>query len=208
MADDPLDTPVHEGLYQGTPIQELAQTGATTEGCPYSVPTPEKPLLPEPKVELSPVAKFSPFAQLPKVQVPKHARSEALKTRLRVLYATVPPLPDDKKPDCDSCSAACCRAFLVFLSKEEYESGLYGKHAVKVSREAAQQLKTSYPSLAVAAEASSSGFVYLLEGPLGVQCPFLSAAAGCTIYDDRPLVCRSYTCVGDARITESMKTFR
>tara|TARA_R100001244_G_scaffold36778_2_gene33641 strand:- start:18191 stop:18835 length:645 start_codon:yes stop_codon:yes gene_type:complete len=203
MADNPCKQPVHEALYRPTLLDTLTKEGRLDQDAPFSIKTPAKVQLP--KKERSPVAKFNPLSALSKVSVPKNTRSMALRTRLRVLYDTIPPLEPEKVPDCSSCSGACCRIFLVFLTQEEYESGFYGDAAVRVTEESARQLTQSYPALAAAIKHSSTGAVYLLEGPEGVVCPFLSETNSCGIYEDRPLVCRTYTCVDDLRVTEEMK---
>lgn len=136
---------------------------------------------------------------------------KSTKLRLRVLHDRVPPLPKDKVPPCDECEAApCCTIFTVQLTKLEYESGIYGKHAVKFPVEVLEQFQGKMGEL-VAPNAPELFLLkhdtpqYLLEGIRGAPCPFLGENNRCTIYNDRPLVCRTYTCVGDPRITSEMR---
>jgi Fe-S-cluster containining protein len=126
---------------------------------------------------------------------------------LRVKLSRVKPIPEEKKPPCKSCkTSACCTQFLVELTKEEYESGLYHPYTAKITAEQINQLS----GLAGAFLKLKGGVVvprtyYILgEGP-GEPCPFLREDKGCGIYDHRPLVCRTYTCVGDDRINDGIR---
>ncbi len=141
------------------------------------------------------------------------AKQSVLRTRLRVMHDSVPKVPAELAPPCHECkTAACCRAFLVDITREEYESGLYGDHAIKLTPEMQEQLSLSPTSwLAFAAAQGSSMFagrsenMYVLEGLMGQPCPFLKADNKCGIYEYRPLTCRVYTCVGDSRVTQRMR---
>lgn len=129
--------------------------------------------------------------------------------RLRVLNDRLPEIPEDKKPPCESCKAApCCKAFLVELSKSEYESGLYEEYAVEITPEIEKQLHTQGLALTMLGSPVSCGegvSKYYLEGGIWDACPFLQEDNRCGIYENRPLTCRVYTCVGDKRITQEMR---
>lgn len=42
-----------------------------------------------------------------------------------------------------------------------------------------------------------------LQKPLGIRCPHLSDSCQCTIYDDRPAVCRSYRADSFCRLIDA-----
>ena len=155
---------------------------------------------PQPKAPAPEKRKLAPH-QLLGQQASQARRSDALKTRLRVFWDRVPP-PDDNPP-CDTCkTSVCCSAFVIQLTKQEYDSGLYAENAVevkpgKVSGRALALVTVGIPDLP-----SLKDTGYYLEGPLGVSCTFLGAQGECTIYEDRPIVCRTYSCVSDKRITQ------
>jgi len=80
--------------------------------------------------------------------------------------------------DCDSrykqCGGACCRLYDVFLTNDEVRSGKYRW------------------DLAVP---------YRLERQADGSCTYLDLETlKCTIWDDRPHVCRGYSCVPDENI--------
>ena len=83
------------------------------------------------------------------------------------------------------------------LTQLEYESGLYAPYAVKISEEVAKQLQAAGFITSIV---TTMGYSYVLEGPLNEMCPFFDN--GCTIYNNRPYTCRSYSCVNDPRITQ------
>jgi Fe-S-cluster containining protein len=205
---DVLKKPVHKTLHNSTPIDDLAKDGKITS-TPFGVnPAPEKQPLPKEE-------KPRPVSSVPKFNTPKLGivnrvqENTVLRTKLRVLHESIPPLAKDKKPPCASCkTAACCRAFVVSLSQKEYESGLYGDQAIKITPEIAKQLQGSAVALMMLTAPSVrlvKDTQYFLEGKVGDPCPFLGEDNSCTIYNDRPIVCRTYTCVDDPRITQEMR---
>lgn len=133
------------------------------------------------------------------------------RVKLKVIYDSPKlKLPKEAIPDCKNCKTqACCVAFIVQLTPLEYDSGIFGDKAIKITREAAEQLKNSnvlYYSmmqLGGVLDKDRNEF-YFLEGSVGRACPYLGDN-GCTIYNDRPLTCRGYTCTYDERITQEIK---
>lgn len=201
---DVLKKPVHTALIPLTHIQTLQAEGKLPKNA-VSLETPEPIGLPQNK----PVA--TSRMKLPISGASEIFRKEKMKTRLRVLYDKVPSIPKDKKPPCDTCTEApCCKAFMVELTQDEYDSGLFADYAVKLTEEARNQLKFNVGTVILSLNALplllSRDDVYYLEGEAGQPCPYLDNKNRCTIYNDRPVVCRSYTCVGDSRITEQMRT--
>lgn len=203
MSEDILKKPVHLAILKPTHIQKLANEGKLRDA-PFSVPANVQQVqLPEPVKE-----KTSTLG-LEKLERPKVIQSDLFKKNkkqlnLRVLHDRVPPLPDHLKPPCSSCkTAACCSAFAVNISKEEYESGLYGDAAVQLTPEMYKQLRSNFLLPVMAGLPFKPD--YFLEGKIGDPCPFLTTENSCGIYDIRPTTCRTYTCVGDPRITEGMR---
>lgn len=127
------------------------------------------------------------------------------RVKLRLFHANAP-VP--KKAPCESCkSAACCKAFLVRITEEEYKSGLYDPHVVAFDEAVVEQLQSEFLLPAMASVPNllqTPGKQYYLEGAVDQPCPFLKDNK-CSIYEDRPYVCRTYTCVDDPRITEQLR---
>lgn len=191
---------VHPILYKPTELQKLAAKKPLLENA-VSLHPSEIPSLPasenKPKTYITGTRAISP------------AHKIRARVKLQVLYDRIPPLAPERVPDCQACvSKACCKSFMVELTKDEYESGIYD-YAVKFTKESIDQLKFNNMrkySLMQAASIFSSGrdTQYFLEGSIGRACPYLDET-GCTIYADRPMVCRSYTCKGDTRITDAIR---
>jgi Fe-S-cluster containining protein len=100
---------------------------------------------------------------------------------------------------------------MVNITPEEYSSGLYGEYAVKLTHQDAKNLGSGrftqlatmrMPTIYTMKEGESQ---YFLEGPVGTPCPMLQEDGKCGIYEKRPITCRTYTCVGDDRITQDMR---
>lgn len=200
-SNEAIKREVHPALYKPTHIQKVEATGQLGDTL-VSVKTPNPPVLPKKE-------RKKPRRHLP-VMDTSSLKKQLAKTSLRRRYTTIPPLPPELTPDCASCkTSACCSSFMVDLTKEEYESGLYGDYAVKMTKEAIQQLKNSDAirfsmlQLGDILEREQEEY-YFLEGSVGKPCPLLGEN-GCTIYKDRPLTCRTYTCVMDPRITQGMR---
>lgn len=199
MTDDVLKKPVHVALLRTTTLEQLAATqkiGVT----PFGVdPTTERVHLPQAKKE-------RPYH----IDIPKAANYAKLakkRVQLRVVHDRIPAVPVDKQPPCSSCkTAACCRVFVVNLTELEYESGVYGDSAVKLTPEIYQQLQSRFAQTVMLTAPRNTGETsYYLEGSIGQPCPFLLDDNRCGIYENRPRTCRVYTCVGDPRITEGMR---
>jgi len=73
------------------------------------------------------------------------------------------------------CAAACCCEWVIGLSVEEYNSGLYKAEESSLSREKPYQLKKG------------------IDG----ACIYLDDDSRCRIYENRPKVCRDYICQGE-----------
>lgn len=131
-------------------------------------------------------------------------RKTMLRTKLRVLHESVP--PPEETPPCDTCKTApCCSAFVVPLTPEEYESGIYGDYAVKLLKKDFENIQGLEWALTVMTAGNIKKDAYLLEGRMGEPCPFLQEDNRCGIYEKRPVTCRAYSCVGDSRITQGMR---
>lgn len=195
---DVLKKPVHLALLRPTELDKLAANKKIGQ-TPYGV---------NPKVDAQPLP-VEPKPERYKVPVPKIPTVKAVKNqiKLKVLHDRVPPIPADKIPPCSTCkTAACCHVFVVNIDEMEYESGLYGDAAVKLTPEMYKQLRGKFilPQMLTAPRPTGAD-AYYLEGKIGEPCPFLTEDKKCGIYDIRPKTCRAYTCVGDPRITEGMR---
>jgi Fe-S-cluster containining protein len=206
MSDDILKKPVHLAILKPTHIQKLAEAGKLPAS-PYGLnPAVEQAPLPAPTVE-----KANSLG-LGKLLKPQVAQSDLLKKnkkqlQLRIIHDRIPPLSPEKVPPCNSCkTAACCVAFAVNITQQEYDSGLYGDAAVALTPDMHKQLQSKFLLSAVYGSPKIRDKpAYFLDGKIGEPCPFLTADKRCGIYDIRPATCRTYTCVGDSRITEGMR---
>jgi Fe-S-cluster containining protein len=199
MSDDLLKKPVHIALLRPTQLEKLAAEGKIAQtqfgvdpngsGQPLPVEQKEKPY----KVALP--------------KAPNYAKTAKKQVQLRVIHNSVPPIPAELQPPCGTCkTAACCYVFVVNIDELEYEAGIYGDAAVKLTPEMYQQLRGRFVlAQMVTAPRASKKPGYYLEGKIGEPCPFLTKDNKCGIYDIRPKTCRVYTCVGDPRITEGMR---
>ena len=204
---DILEKPVHIAVLKPSYIQELEKQGKLKSGG-VILKTPVEAKLPVQKP--APKKKsFNPLAGIDTKSGANLSKQAGIRTKLRILYDRVPPPSEDAVPPCDSCKASpCCKAFLVSLTPAEYESGVYGDYAIEITQEQVKQLqgRLLLPTTAtMPIHDSNAKDQYYLEGRIGEACPFLQEDQSCGIYDDRPLVCRVYTCVGDDRITQKMR---
>ena len=195
-----LKKPVHIALLRPTQLDKLAadhKIEASSFGVDPAVKTAALPTERTEKLGYS-IPKASQYAKTAKKQV-----------QLRVIHDNVPPIPEDKTPPCSTCkTATCCKVFVVNIEELEYESGLYGDSAIKFTPEMFQQLRSKFLALQMVAaprQVAGDKPAYYLEGKIGEPCPFLTEDMKCGIYDIRPITCRVYSCVGDARITEDMR---
>lgn len=205
MSDDVLKRPVHLAILKPSHIQRLAEEGkikATRFGLDPNIKPPALP---------APVPQKKNVLNLPKFNKQVVESSSLVKLsqkqiKLQIMHERVKaPTPT---PPCDTCkTAACCRAFVVNITEDEYESGLYGESAIKLTKEIYQQLRSRYLQVTMVGAPIYPGAqaAYYLDGKIGEACPFLGADNRCGIYDIRPITCRSYSCLGDARITEGMR---
>lgn len=203
---DVLKEPVHVAIVRPTHVQALSErlpSGGVVRTAP---PAPKLPQAEKKR----PPSRFQGLNMKASTNLVKQANK---KTRLRVLHDNYPPIPKDKEPACarGECKASpCCYAFVVPITKAEYESGLYDDVAVKITPEQARQLQggallpIAMTTPIVFSEALKQT-QYVLEGRVGEPCPFLQNDGRCGIYEDRPFTCRAYTCVGDDRITQDMR---
>lgn len=202
--NDVLKKPVHAVVLRESHIQKLSREGKLPQQL-YAKPSPASQPLPKEEPPKKPSLTFN----APKgPDVMKQAR---LRTHLRVLHDSVGPFPEDKKPPCDSCqTAACCRAFVVHITQEEYESGLYAPYAVEITDEVRRQIPPTSKNAVLLALSAPNVLLarrekFFLEGTMGEPCPFLQEDNRCGIYEVRPYTCRAYTCIGDDNITEGMR---
>lgn len=198
MSEDVLKKPVHVALLRPTQLEKLAQA-KKIETSPYGL-NPNAASQPLPK-ELREKSYTLPKA-------PNYAKQAKKRVQLKIIHDRVPPIPEGKQPPCSTCkTAACCYVFVVNIDEAEYESGLYGDAAVKLTPEIFQQLRNRFllAQMITAPRANTETNTYFLEGKIGEPCPFLTEDKKCGIYEIRPRTCRVYTCVGDPRITEEMR---
>lgn len=196
---DLLKKPVHPIFAEKTPLESAkAKFGPQ----PASIPVPERQPLPAPQAAQKPRLERLALGSGPSSLL----KQESVKRRLRLFYDALPAslFPEEKTPPCSTCKTSpCCSSFIVPLRKEEYESGSYAQYAVKIESEALKQLANFAAYTMLPNEDGSPS--YYIEGTEGEACPFLGTDYKCTIYEDRPLTCREYTCVGDSRITQEMR---
>jgi Fe-S-cluster containining protein len=202
---DVLKKPVHAVVLKPHHLQELHRKGKLpSSGAVRSLP-PQQTL---PKAKKPVKKRYNPLAGFDMKSVAKPARDAMRKTRLTVLHNSLPSLPQNLQPPCTECkTSACCIAFVVSITKDEYESGYYEPYAVELDPQYMKQIKGSVllPSTATSpVHGITDEAEYYLEGRLGEPCPFLENNR-CSIYDQRPITCRIYTCVGDKRITQAMR---
>lgn len=196
---DVLKKPVHVALLRPTQLEKLTAEGHLHQTQFGVDPAPPKQPLP---VE----HKEKPYkVDLPKA--PGYAKAMKKQVQLKVIHSNVPPVPPELQPPCGTCkTAACCHVFVVNIDELEYESGIYGDAAIKLTPEMYQQLRGRFIlAQMLTAPRVSKKPGYYLEGKIGEPCPFLTQDNKCGIYDIRPKTCRVYTCVGDPRITEGMR---
>jgi Fe-S-cluster containining protein len=196
------DKAVHVALLKPAAIEALHQSGRLKE-YPLALKPLEKFSLPKKaEVKNSLVPKFN-------TKTTNITKKINQKISLKVLHNSV----ESPEAPCDTCkTSACCYVYLVNITEEEYESGMYGEYAVKLTHEDALQLQNRLSGFALMAApgllaqmSSGSEPSFFLEGTVGMPCPFLEDGNRCGIYDSRPLTCRVYTCVGDSRITQEMR---
>jgi len=195
--NDILKKPVHIALIPPTQIQELRKS-KYVEDFRYTSSIDNNTKLPqEEKARL-----------VPKLNIPKFNKGNPRKrVMLKVLYDQIPePIQD---PPCNSCVAACCRMYVIDLTKEEYESGIFDPYAVEVTKEISEQLHSSsllvgqiLDTLSAATVTPDGKTRRVLDKQVGEPCPFLTNDDKCGIYDDRPYICRAYSCLDDKRITD------
>lgn len=209
MADDVLKKPVHIAVLKPTHLEKLADAGKIS-ATPFGV-SPKSSNISLPKLEVEKTGALG-LPKLLKQQITSSGnlvKQNKQHLKLRVLHDSVPPIPKDKIPPCSSCkTAACCRAFVVNITQLEYESGMYGDAAIKLTPEIHDQLKSRFimPAVIGAPITKTDRNAYYLEGKIGDPCPFLTAEQRCGIYEFRPVTCRAYTCAEDPRITDGMRS--
>jgi len=202
---DVLKKPVHLAILRPSHLQQLVKEGRLPDYV-LSVPTPEKQPLPQ---EPKKARRRLPTYNIPEVAArgAKLREEHLLRSRVRLFHKNA---PKSAPAPCDECStAACCVAFLVNLTPDEYNSGLYGEYAVKLTVKDAKAIGMGRIALLATMHVISVHTIkdedhYYLEGPIGVSCPLLQNGR-CSIYDQRPMTCRTYSCADDERITQGMR---
>lgn len=193
---DVLKKPVHIALLKPTHLATLEKSGKLPRASISNVN--DAPL---------PVEEKTSHFRIPKVPVDTTVKKAKLQVNLRVIYDNYPKIPADKTPPCDTCVGVCCVVFAVNITKEEYDSGLFGDNAVEITPDIVNQLGSSLLDIPrIGMPMQDARTAYYLEGKIGERCPFLTATNKCGIYDKRPITCRSYTCIGDTRITDDMRS--
>ncbi len=198
MSEDVLKKPVHVALLRPTQLERLA-ANKKIAATPFGL---------DPSLEPQPLpkeVKEKPYT-LPKA--PNYTKQAKKQVQLKVIHDRIPPIPEEQQPPCSSCkTSACCYVFVVNIDELEYESGLYGDAAVKLTPEIYKQLRSrlNLTQMVTAPRENVEKNTYYLEGKIGQPCPFLTEDKKCGIYEIRPRTCRVYTCVGDPRITEGMR---
>lgn len=176
-----LKEPVHPVLYKETAIHSHARRKGIKDG---KFHLPVLPMADLPKEEVQTFGKLS----FPKNNLQKQTLLRSQVSRWHQKLKTVEPLPP-----CHECkTAVCCKAKIINLTKEEFESGLYGDYAVEMPER-------------VGREKLPPSMKYILDKTADEPCPFLNSNNQCGIYDYRPAVCRVYTCLQDPHITPEMR---
>ena len=88
------------------------------------------------------------------------------------------------------CAAACCREWNVILSTEEYKTGLYEAEQRCLLTE-----KTCEKDVTTCID-----MTYQLKKRADGACIHLDDDSRCSIYENRPKVCRDFTCKGGWRL--------
>lgn len=207
--EDVLKKPVHVAILKPAHIQKLAKEGKL----PSYILTKQTPETISKPVEEKKVPELPAYRQIAK-KAAKQRSQTMLRTKLRVIHEHVDAdfsATTDKieKPPCETCQAVCCVAFLVNISKEEYDSGLYGDYAVTITEKDKENLGKGVLVRLATMNAPTIHYVeedkYFIEGSINTPCPFLTKSNKCSIYDKRPVTCRVYSCVDDDRVTKAMR---
>jgi hypothetical protein len=88
------------------------------------------------------------------------------------------------------CAAACCREWRVDLSLDEYQSGLYQAEPMCVLND-----KVCDKPVAACIQRT-----FQLKRTADGACVHLDEASQCSIYENRPKVCRNFSCQGGWRL--------
>jgi len=200
-----LKKPIHAAIFRPTHIRKLHDAGKLPKSA-VSLEVPSDLVLPKER-KVSSIPKFNPLKGFNSKNVVKQ---EYAKARLKIYYNNLPAMPEELTPPCSSCKTKiCCSVFVISLSQEEHESGFYDPYSIKLVPEVVCQLQSRLllPTTVRATVYNSSEDRphYLLEGILDEPCPFQAENGLCSIYETRPEVCRTYTCIGDDRITQEMR---
>lgn len=213
MSQDPklkphraLEEPVHAILVKPALYEQLAQEGILPKDVlREKMPLPQEQRERPGKKQLTVLKDVRRFQNtLPSAK--EMRRQKNIQAKLTAVYEHLP--KPDPTPPCDTCvTTPCCVAFVVYISKIEYESGLFGDYAIKIEEKHHKQLRGRLMALNVLSGPNilAKADQYVLEGVAGQPCPFLGEDNKCGIYHSRPAVCRTYTCVGDERITPGMR---
>lgn len=104
------------------------------------------------------------------------------------------------KGDCfevlDFCEAICCREWNVFITEEEFQSGLYKVKKTCVRDQQGCGNKKN----------QCLNRVYQLEKKTDGSCFYLDNESKCSIYNNRPKVCREFNCKAGWKIASLCKT--
>lgn len=198
-----LKKPVSPSITKVTPIEQLANERKFTD-THVSLDAPDRSKLPK---EQS-VKKYKNTVR--DAGFSRADRNSAIKDQAQIRRLTV---VKDKVPnaeaDCASCvSSPCCYLYPVTLLDAEHELGMYAGNTVTLTRESIEQLlATRYnyrflPQVLLFHGAQES--VHILKKTEDGACVYLKGGK-CSIYDKRPLICKTYTCNKDPNITEPMR---
>jgi Fe-S-cluster containining protein len=200
---DILEQPVHVLLVKPTMLEQMAEEGRLPQALKEKVSLPvEKPV----KHNLLGLKLEKSSFNLPSVR--ETQKQLLVRTKLKIIHENSKVPSGDQKPPCGECkTAACCVAFVVSITKMEYDSGLYGDAAIELTPEIFQQLRSRSTLLNTmnGPNPFNTTTQHVLEGMTGTACPFLTKDNRCGVYEHRPVVCRTYTCVGDTRVTPGMR---
>jgi len=100
---------------------------------------------------------------------------QALSANKATLYKS----PSDAVTDCSYCRAPCCQ-LIVDLTDEEVPRYETQESPITPGKRVLKRKEYGY-------------------------CVYHSMEVGCTIYENRPIVCSHYSCRSDRRITPSLK---
>lgn len=197
--------PVHPALTKA-PDSEKVLNRATLIESRVSLQPVERQALPKATKKKDKREYRGPLAGASSDRNQSVARDARRKRRLALVHEQMETMP----APCDTCkTSVCCYLYPTFLAKEEYESGAYRGNTIEITRGQANQLKNplNYALVpeSLLMRSRGKGSLYMLKRREDGACVYLGGDGKCTIYNERPISCRAYTCLGDKLIPEYLR---